>query len=38
MPAFGLMGILIVIIEIWFQTYIQVIVDVDEYVRLSLEI
>jgi hypothetical protein len=29
MPAFGLIGIRMVIIRIWLQTWMQVIIDVD---------
>jgi len=38
MPAFGLIGIRMMIIGIPLQTWMGVIVDVDVYVRLSLEI
>jgi hypothetical protein len=38
MPASGLIGIRMVIIGIRLQTWMRVIVDVDVYVRLSLEI
>ena len=38
MPAFGLVGIRVVIIEIRLLTWMLVIVGVDVYVRLSLEI
>jgi hypothetical protein len=37
-PAFGLIGIRVVIIGIRMQTWMRVIVGVDVYVRLSLEI
>jgi hypothetical protein len=38
MAAFGLIGIRMVIIGIRLQTCMRVILDVDVYVRLSLEI
>jgi len=38
MPSFGLIGIRLVIIGIQLQTWMRVIVGVDVYVRLSLEI
>jgi len=38
MPAFGLIGIRMVIIGIRLQTWMRVILDVDVEVRLSLEI
>jgi hypothetical protein len=37
-PAFGLIGIRVVIIGIRLQTWMRVMVGVDVYVRLSLEI